>query len=122
MSKVFVVNEPMRWSIEESAWVRAINLKPAGVHGEIVHLLPPGELPLNMDDTVEAIRTGLIDISLEDYIVLVGDPRAIAIAAAVATEYLDGWLRMLQWDRGNRVYRPIIVDTTGTIKNRQEAP
>lgn len=110
MGKVYVVNEPLKFDEGRGEHVRHLNLRPARDHGELVFLLPAGQLPEDPAAVAVAIEDGLRGITREDYILLVGDPRAIAIAAAVASRNMGGKLRMLQWQRDQRRYDPVCVE------------
>jgi len=41
---------------------------------------------------------------------LIGDPAAMAIAAAMAAQYNGGKFRLLKWDKREMKYYPILVD------------
>lgn len=108
--RVFVVNEPLRWSPEDNDWVKAINLRPARAFGELVHLLPAGQLPDNPAAVVSALQKGLSGFTAHDCLLLTGDPRAIAWAAAIAAKRTGGKLNLLHWQRDLRSYDLIEVD------------
>jgi hypothetical protein len=110
MPRVFVVNEPLKLDESRGEWVRYINLRPARDHGELVFLLPAGQLPEDPQPTVDALIEGLKSITCDDYLLLIGDPRAIAWAAAIAADRTDGVLRLLQWQRDQKRYDPVVAD------------
>lgn len=102
-SRVFVVNEPLFY--QDGEWRKAINLTPARDFGTLVHLLPAGELPSDMESVVATLRERLADYRPEsDYLLLTGDPRAIAAAAAIAAARGRGRLRLLHWQRRQKCY------------------
>lgn len=105
MSRVFVVNEPLKWDEASQSQVKAIDLSPAVIHGELIFLLPAGRLPMDPTPTLVSLRRGLADFKSDDYLLLVGDPRAIAWAAAIAADQTDGQLQLLHWQRGS--YAPV---------------
>jgi hypothetical protein len=41
---------------------------------------------------------------------LIGDPAAMSIAAAIASQYNNGKFRFLKWDKREMKYYPIVVD------------
>ena len=100
--RVFVVNEPLMW--EGGEQVRALDLTPARDHGELIHVLPAGKLPHNMDVVVEQIKERMRDYRPDDILLLIGDPRAMAVAAAIAARRGGGRLRLLHWQRRQRTY------------------
>lgn len=109
LNKVYVVNEPLRYDEDRGEHVRHLNLRPAREHGELVFLLPAGQLPEDPQALVDAVELGLAAITVHDYVLLVGDPRAIAVAAAVAARNTGGHLRLLQWQRGLGRYDPVVA-------------
>ena len=108
--RVFVVNQPMRRDPATNAWVNAMDLGAAREHGELIFMLPAGRLPADANAIVRAVRRSMASFRPEDYLLLVGDPRAIAIAAAVAADLTDGSLNLLNWRRSQLCYEASIVD------------
>jgi hypothetical protein len=100
--RVFVVNEPMYFA--EGEWRRVLNLGPARDYGELVHVLPAGVLPDDITFVVRTIRERMADFGPSDYLMLIGDPRASAVASAVAAKACNGCLRLLHWQRRQRRY------------------
>jgi hypothetical protein len=112
MSRVFITNEPLYY--EAGAWRRALNLEPARQYGELVHLLPAGALPDDMRTVTRQIEVGMAGFTPDDMLILVGDPRAMAVAAVTAARRCDGLLRLLHWQKKHRCYD--LVETQ--INNR----
>jgi len=110
MPRVFVVNEPLKLDEATGNWVRYLNLRRATDHGELVYLLPGGPLADDPRPSIAALTAGLADFTSEDFLLLVGDPRAIAWAAAIAADRTGGPLRLLQWKREQKRYDPVVVD------------
>jgi hypothetical protein len=104
MSKVYVINEPVRVDPATGGEARVIDLSPALEFGPLVHLLPPGKLPSNLSGTVAALDRGLADYGDDDYLLLVGDPVAIGVAVAVAANVNEGRVRALRWHGRARRY------------------
>lgn len=102
--RVFVVNEPLQRAPNGDGWVKKMNLGPAREHGDLVHLLPAGQLPDDPAPSIEALQRGLSSYTAEDVLLLVGDMRAIAWAAAIASSRTNGLLRMLVWSSEGRHY------------------
>jgi hypothetical protein len=100
MSKIYVIQETMKH-----------NLLPAQAFGELVFLLPPNaQITFSPGPTVERLRRNLKHFSDEDFLLLIGDPAAMAIAAAMAAQYNNGKFRLLKWDKREMKYFPILVD------------
>ena len=60
--------------------------------------------------TIRRLNNALYKFSDEDYLLLAGDPVAIALAAAVAARHNRGKFKMLKWDRLENKYIPLQAD------------
>lgn len=93
------------------------NLLPALKFGQIETLISGRDAQLyNTGPLVQDLRAKLRGFRAIDYLLLVGDPVAIAIAAAVAAEFSGGKLQLLKWDRQERTYYPLRVDVFTQIR------
>ena len=99
MSIVYVVQE-----------VKNRNIMSAQKYGELELLLPGGDIVLSSAPTVSRLKKGLKDYNDNDYILTMGDPIAIAIAGAVASDFNNGRVNFLKWDRQERLYFPVKCD------------
>lgn len=104
---VYVVNKPLRFDRDAGHLVDAVDLSSAGDFGEVVHLLPDGELRDGPAGIVRTLRRGLAAFGPSDLLLLCGDPRAMAWAAAIAADATDGDLRLLHWVRSERCYQVV---------------
>lgn len=87
------------------------NLLPAMRFGRLEPLITGRDTALyNVGPTVQLMRQKLRYILPSDYLLLVGDPVAIGIAAAIAVEFTGGKLKVLKWDRQERTYYPLDID------------
>jgi len=59
---------------------------------------------------VNRMKRVLRDFTDQDYLLLIGDPAAMSIAAAIASQYNNGKFRFLKWDKREMKYYPIVVD------------
>jgi len=101
MSRVFVVQE-----------VPGRNITHAFDFGRVEVLLNPGvHVVLSPGPLVKQMRAKLDDFNDNDYILPIGDPAAIAMAAAIAAEVNDGRFKLLKWDREFQKYYPVSIDT-----------
>jgi len=106
MGKVYVVQENPN-----------VNVIGAGRFGELVPMLPPGkQITLSPAPIVRMFKSILKDYNDNDYILAMGDPAAIAIAAMVASDINHGLINILKWDRENRAYYSVKID----LFNRKE--
>lgn len=98
MSTVYVIQEQPRHDIS-----------PALEYGKIEVLLPPGDFNFSQQAVCDTLIEKLKSFGPEDWLLLTGDPSAIAMVGSIVT--LLGWdLRMLKWNKNNRKYIPVIVE------------
>lgn len=93
--RVFVPNEPMKYG--DDGWVRQYDLTSATRYGELVHLTPPGPPVTDPTDAVAEMRSLLEDYGPDDFLLMVGHPAIIAVAAALAARSAGGRLNTLTW-------------------------
>jgi hypothetical protein len=86
------------------------NVLPAGEYGELKVLLPPGQVVLSPGPTLARLRKNLNAFSDNDYLLMIGDPVAIALAAMVASDINGGRVKMLKWDRRENRYFPVTAN------------
>jgi len=89
---------------------KAIDLTPAMEFGEIVYLLPKDVNVLDAGFATQQISRRLPSFNKGDYLLALGDPVAIAIAAALASKLSGGTFTVLKWDRQEERYYPITVN------------
>ena len=101
--KVYVVQENPKFSV-----------LTAGNYGNLEVLLPFGsQVVLSVAPTLSIIRKKLSNFSDKDYILAIGDPTAIAIACMVGAENNRGVVKMLKWDKREKMYYPVTINLTG---------
>jgi hypothetical protein len=102
MAKVFVVQETMRH-----------NVLPAQQFGELVFMLPSHvQVSFSPGPMVTKMKRFLREYTDADFLLLIGDPAAMSIAAAIAATYNNGRFNVLKWDKMEMKYYPIAVDVT----------
>jgi len=57
--------------------------------------------------TIRKLNRMLANFNDDDYLLLTGDPAAIALAASVAARQNNGRFKMLKWDRQTAKYFPL---------------
>lgn len=110
MPKVYAPQVPSKYDPATKLWVPSINLDPAKAFGELVVMLPPNANRLHISPLVVALKEQMKDYSPEDYIIAVGDPSLIAVAACIAVRKTGGHLKILKWDRQSSNYIAVESD------------
>lgn len=108
MNKVYIVCEPTRRIAGEQ--VGTVDLTPAGEWGEPIILLQSNQSLINTVPTIKTLCEKLRDFNDDDYLIPIGDPVLMCMAATVAAMYNGGRLKMLKWDRVIKRYVPVQVD------------
>ena len=99
MSRVFVTQEdPTK------------NLSAAKEFGQIKVLLPPTQVTFDATWAIEEMFKKLEEFKDEDYLLLVGDPVIMILAASIVSWVTGGKYNILKWDRETRTYNPLTID------------
>ena len=86
------------------------DLNDARRFGELTELLPEGVALQSTGQIIRKLRDRLKDFQAEDYLLCMGDPVAIGLAAAVAADISGGRLGFLRWSRNENKYFPLAGD------------
>jgi hypothetical protein len=93
--------------------VKGRDFRDALSFGDIEVLVPALEqATLSTQPVVRRMLRKLVKFTDEDYLLLSGDPVAIATAAALVSYYNRGRFKVLKWDRLSERYLPLQVDVT----------
>lgn len=109
MPRVFIPQIPSRYDTNAEAWMPTVNIDPARKFGELNVMLPPEANRLELSSIVSVLKRMMKDFGPNDYVLALGDPMIIALAAVLA-ERAAGTLRLLKWDRMQREY--ILMETS----------
>lgn len=96
--RVFVVQKTMRWDKDKGELIPKFDLTPAEQHGRIEYLLSPTASPFRPESLMDELHEKLRTITEDDCLLLVGSPVLIGMAVAIAADYTDGNVRVLQWN------------------------
>lgn len=114
MGKVYVVQHPKKFDREMQRHVPVYDISPASKFGELSPpLFPSHGVSYYTQNDVHEVRKLLRDFSDDDSILAVGDPAAIGLAIALASEVNRGVVSVLRWDRGRREYMQLKFDLKG---------
>ena len=110
MNRVFVVQKQMRFDRDVGDYVPKFDLSPAREYGELHYLLSPSAAPFSPESILAELHERLADFGDSDYLLLVGNPCLIGFATAIASDYNDGRINLLQWNGKERRYLPVSAD------------
>lgn len=102
--KVYVVQRAAFKNRRTGEWEDKYDMSSATKFGNLVYLLPPGNIAKDMRETMARLNHRLSDWTIGDYLLAAGDPVAIAAAAMIATHYSRGDINLLKWDGVNKEY------------------
>lgn len=114
MSRVFVVQNQHRWDAPSQQFVPKYDLSPAAEYGELTFLLGPTASPMRPAPLIAEIREKLAGYSVEDYLLMVGNPALISAVAAIASFYSGGKVKVLQWSGKDQRYISILLSGLNT--------
>lgn len=101
--RAFIPQEPMKKDVT-GQMVTAMNFAKASEYGDPIVCLPWGPVALSTVPAVETLRDKLADFCDTDYLICVGDPTVLAMAAMVAAERNHGRVNLLKWDKRAGIY------------------
>jgi len=106
---VYIPQEPRKRD-EDGEWKPLYDLSPALRFGTLKMLLPHGPLLLDTSTVMKSLREKLKDFCDNDYIMLIGDPAAIASTIMVASDINDGLVNVLRYDRAEKRYNVVVFE------------
>jgi hypothetical protein len=110
--RVFVVQEPLYKDNRSGEIRQKFSLEPAKDFGDLVYVLnwsDPSEL--SAQQMLWKVRRELETFHRQDYLLMVGNPTAMALCAVIAAEETEGCFQLLYWDNKNGgQYRVETVD------------
>jgi len=107
MSKVFVVQDTKWVDPKDGQLKPKFDFSPAGEFGELVFLLGSNASPFNLPPVLTELQERLKEFGDDDYLLLVGSPVLLGLATAIAADYNDGRVNMLQWSGAKHSYIPV---------------
>lgn len=86
------------------------DLAPATKHGEMVVLVEHARDASFPQSILRTMRRKLKDFTDQDFLLLVGDPVAMALAVNAAANANRGRVKILKWSRDYGDYYPMQID------------
>lgn len=103
--KVFIPSIPNRWDAATEQRVPSVDLNPAGAYGDLIAMSNgTGDL----DSQITDVKRKTSEVTVDDFILCVGDVVLTAIAIAKTCER-NGTARLLRWDKQRHCYDEIEV-------------
>ena len=89
------------------------SIRSAEKFGDLKVLLPDNRQIVSSGPITFKLQQELKDFNDDDYLLLIGDPAIIAVAAAAAAKINNGRFKVLKWDRDDKTYYDIEIDLKG---------
>ena len=107
MARVFVIQDIPGSKIGAPK----INIVGATKFGDLKVLLPENsQIILSPTYVITTLRQKLKDYTIEDYLLLTGDPAIIGVACSIVSDITNGKYKLLKWDKQERRYYPVEID------------
>lgn len=100
--KVYVVQYQQKW--DGNGFVPKYDLSSAHLFGEIEYLLSPTARPFNPVPIVTELDRKLAQFTIQDFLLLIGNPVLIGMVCAIASNKTNGVLKVLQWSGKDQQY------------------
>lgn len=107
---VYVIQDPLRRNWRTKELESSCDFTPAEEFGELRFLLGSNISPFRTDVVVRELAQGLRAFTEKDFLLLVGNPILIGLATAIAADYCDGPINLLQWSGSERKYLRVTAD------------
>ena len=108
-------HDPIVYVIQEIAGTKAgrpkINILGAQKYGTIKVLLKvDSQMIFSPGPIIFQLTKLLKNFTIDDYLLLTGDPAIIGVACSVVSDITNGKYNLLKWDRQERTYYPIKIN------------
>ena len=107
--------KPIVYVLQELPGTKAgapkINIMSASKYGEFKFLLPEfSQIIFSPGPLIFKLRSLLKDYTIQDYLLLTGDPAIIGVACSIVSDMTNGKYSLLKWDKQDRIYYPITIN------------
>lgn len=110
-ARVFVVQDSRYRDRETGLYTSKYDLRPAEKFGRLVTIMGGGKvIPERAAQAMRQIREVLKTFGENDFILVIGDPAAIAGACMVASAVNAGRVKLLRWDRASGAYEIVQLE------------
>jgi len=110
-----IKNENIVYVLQELPGTKAgtpkINIMSASKYGKFKFLLPEfSQIIFSPGPLIFKLRNLLKDYTVEDYLLLTGDPAIIGVACSIVSDMTNGKYSLLKWDKQDRIYYPLKIN------------
>ena len=112
---IMKTHTPVVYVIQEIPGTQAgnpkINIMGASQFGQFKFLLPEfSQMIFSPGPLIYKLRQGLKNYTVNDYLLLTGDPAIIGVACSIVSDITHGKYNVLKWDKQERKYYPIAIN------------
>ena len=109
------IYKPIVYVLQELPGTKAgapkINIMSASKYGEFKFLLPEfSQIIFSPGPLIFKLRSLLKNYTIQDYLLLTGDPAIIGVACSIVSDMTNGKYSLLKWDKQDRIYYPIKIN------------
>jgi hypothetical protein len=109
-SRVFVIQE-IAGTKAGNPKINIIGAASYSSSGKFNFLLPEfSQIIFSPGPLIFKLRKGLKDFTVDDYLLLTGDPAIIGVACSIVSDITGGKYNLLKWDKQERKYYPIEIN------------
>lgn len=83
------------------------DFEPAREFGKLEFLLKPSASPFDLKPVLKRLHQVLTNFTDGDFLLLTGNPVLLGLAVAIAADYNEGNVALLQWSGAKRTYIPV---------------
>ena len=110
-----IKNENIVYVLQELPGTKAgtpkINIMSASKYGKFKFLLPEfSQIIFSPGPLIFKLRSLLKDYTVDDYLLLTGDPAIIGVACSIVSDMTNGKYSLLKWDKQDRIYYHIKIN------------
>ena len=110
---VFVVQNALHRRHDTGELVPKFDYTPAEEFGEIVYLLSDQARPFVLAPIIDELHEKLSSFGPDDYLLLTGNPTLLGLAFAIAADYNNGNIKVLQWHGRSGTY--VAIEARGVF-------
>ena len=109
-NKVYVIQE-IAGSADGRPKINIMGASDYSTSRDFIFLLPElSQIIFSPGPLIYKLRQGLKNYTVDDYLLLTGDPAIIGVACSIVSDITNGKYNVLKWDKQERKYYPIEIN------------